>query len=102
MKLKVCGLSKPFEVETCVSLKVNYCGFILNYIKSHRYISLDIAKSLTNINKEKTKFVGVLVKPSEKELDQFSKLNLDYYQLYGNYNPEKLFKIKKKYQKKKI
>ena len=100
MKLKVCGLSKPFEVETCVSLKVNYCGFILNYIKSHRYISLDIAKSLTNINKEKTKFVGVLVKPSEKELDQFSKLNLDYYQLYGNYNPEKLFKIKKKYQKK--
>ena len=31
MKLKVCGLSKPYEVETCVSLQVDYCVFILNY-----------------------------------------------------------------------
>ena len=31
MKLKVCGLSNPIEVETCVSLNVNYCGFILNF-----------------------------------------------------------------------
>ena len=100
MKLKVCGLSNPIEVETCVSLNVNYCGFILNFPKSHRNISLNVAKNLTNINKENTKYVGVLVKPTGEELDQFSKLNLDYYQLYGNYNPEKLFKIKKKYQKK--
>ena len=100
MKLKVCGLSNPIEVETCVELNVDYCGFILNYPQSHRYISLDKAKGLTDINKGKTKYVGVLVKPSENELNQFSKLNLDYFQLYGNYKSDELIKIKEKFKKK--
>ena len=100
MKLKVCGLSNPIEVETCVSLNVNYCGFILNFPKSHRYISLDKAKVLTNIDKGNTKYVGVLVKPSEDQLNQFSELNLDYFQLYGNFHTEKIIKIKEKFKKK--
>ena len=100
MKLKACGLSNPIEVETCVSLNVSYCGFILNYPKSHRHISLNKAKNLTNINKGSTKYVGVLVKPTEEELDQFSRLNLDYFQLYGNFESEQLIKIKEKFKKK--
>ena len=100
MKLKVCGLSNPLEVQTCISLSVDYCGFILNYQKSHRYISLDKAKNLTNISKKNTKFVGVLVKPTNVELNQFSKLNLDYFQLYGNFHPDELIDIRKKFKKK--
>ena len=100
MKIKVCGLSNTIEVETCISLNVNYCGFILNYPKSHRYISLNKAKELTSINKENTKFVGVLVEPTQQELNEFSKLNIDYFQIYGNYNSEKIFNIKEKYKKK--
>ena len=100
MKLKVCGLSKPVEVETCVKNGVDFCGFILNYPKSHRFISLDKAKNLTEIYKENSNFVGVLVKPTEEELANFSKLNLDYFQLYGDYNVEDLKKIKKKFNKK--
>ena len=100
MKLKVCGLSKPVEVETCVKNGVDFCGFILNYPKSHRFISLDKAKNLTEIHKENPNFVGVLVKPTEEELANFSKLNLDYFQLYGDYNVEDLKKIKKKFNKK--
>ena len=98
MKLKVCGLSNSVEVETCVSLNVNYCGFILNYPKSYRNISLDKAKNLTSIKKENTKYVGVLVKPTDEELSQFSKINLDYFQLYGNFSSEELIKIKKKFK----
>ena len=100
MKLKVCGLSNPIEVDTCVSHHVDYCGFILNYPKSHRYISLEKAKKLTNINKGNTKYVGVLVNPTEEELITFSKLNLDYFQLYGNYDSNKLKKLKEKCKKK--
>jgi phosphoribosylanthranilate isomerase len=100
MKLKVCGLSKPIEVETCVSDKVDYCGFILNFPKSHRFITFDKAKDLTKINKGISKFVGVLVKPNEQELDKFSNLNLDYFQLYGDYSDSELFRIKEKYGKK--
>ena len=100
MKLKVCGLSNPVEVESCVSFGVDYCGFILNYPKSHRNISLERAKNLTEINKVNTEYVGVLVNPTEGELDNFSKLNLDYFQLYGNFSLDQLIRIKKKFKKK--
>ena len=100
MKLKACGLSNPIEIETCVSLNVNYCGFILNYPKSHRYISLDKARELTKINKGNTKYVGVLVEPTIKQLNQFSELNFDYFQLYGNFHPDELISIKDKFKKK--
>tara|TARA_B100001063_G_scaffold243624_1_gene274664 strand:- start:571 stop:1188 length:618 start_codon:yes stop_codon:yes gene_type:complete len=100
MKLKACGLSNPIEVETCVSSNVDYCGFILNYPKSHRHISFDKANKLTNINKGNTKYVGVLVKPTEEDLNKFSYLNLDYFQLYGDFNSNAITKIKKKYKKK--
>ena len=100
MKLKVCGLSNAIEVETCVSDKVDYCGFILNFPKSHRFVSFNKAKDLTKINKGNSQFVGVLVKPNEQELDKFSKLNLDYFQLYGDYSNSELNRIKEKYGKK--
>ena len=100
MKLKVCGLSNPVEIETCISSDVDYCGFILNYTKSHRYISLDKAKELTKINKGNTKYVGVLVEPTIEQLNQFSELNFDYFQLYGNFHPDELISIKDKFKKK--
>ncbi len=100
MKLKICGLSKPDDVTTCIRNKVDYCGFILNFPKSHRFITFDKAKDLTKINKGISKFVGVLVKPNEQELDKFSNLNLDYFQLYGDYSDSELFRIKEKYGKK--
>ena len=100
MKLKVCGLSNPIEIETCISSDVDYCGFILNYTKSHRYISLEKAKELTKINKGNTKYVGVLVEPTIEQLNQFSELNFDYFQLYGNFHPDELISIKDKFKKK--
>ena len=100
MKLKICGLSRPSEVETCINNGVDFCGFILNFPKSHRYINNELANKLTNLDKKKSKFVGVLVQPSKKELEKFSKLNLDYFQLYGNYNDDQIFQIKKDFNKK--
>ena len=100
MKLKVCGLSNPIEVETCVKNNVDFCGFILNYVKSHRYITYERAKDILTINKQKTQYVGVLVKPTLKDLEKFSKLNLDYFQLYGQYNNNSLAEIKNKFKKK--
>ena len=100
MKVKVCGLSTAKQVKTCVELGANYCGFILNYPKSHRYIQLEKAKELTNIKKKNTEYVGVLVNPKNKELEKFSKLNIDYFQIYGNFNEQFISKIKSKYKKK--
>ena len=99
MKLKVCGLSNPSEVEICINNNVNFCGFILNYPKSHRYI-YEKAKELLNIDKNKTQLLVSQQNRSLEELKRFSQLNLDYFQLYGQYDNKSLKIIKNKFQKK--
>ena len=100
MKVKICGLSKLSHVKACVDNGADFCGFILNYPKSHRYISFNKADKITKFNKKKTKFVGVLVNPTNDEFQKYSKLNIDYFQIYGNFSKKKLSDIKKKYKKK--
>ena len=102
MQTKVCGLKNAEEVETCVSNNANFCGFILNYKKSHRFIDYQTAERLTQLNKQNTFYVGVLVNPSDEELKKFSNLNLDYFQIYGDYTQEQLNAIKINYKKKVI
>ena len=100
MKLKVCGLSRKKEIITCINHEVEFCGLILNYPKSHRHITFSRARELIKIKRKKTKFVGVLVNPSNKDLKKFSNLKLDYFQLYGKYDNSKLRLIKNKFKKK--
>ena len=100
MKVKICGLSTVEQVKTSINFGANFCGFILNYPKSHRYIQFEKAKELTNIEKKNSKYVAVLVEPKNDELEKFSKLNIDYFQIYGKYNSEAIFNIKSKFKKK--
>ena len=100
MKVKVCGLSTIEQVETCVNHYADFCGFILNYPKSHRYIKYNTADKLTKINKRNAKYVGVLVHPTYEELAKFSKLNIDYFQIYGEYTRDDIKNIKDKFNKK--
>ena len=100
MQVKICGLSKLEHVKSCVELNADFCGFILNYPKSHRFISYKKAKQLSEIKKKNTKYVGVFVNPTGKELEKYSKLNLDYFQIYGNLSSFDIKSIKLKYKKK--
>jgi len=100
MQAKVCGLLTAEQVETCITNGANFCGFILNYKKSHRFINYQTAEQLTNINKKNSSYIGVLVNPSEEELKKFSNLKLDYFQIYGDYTSEQITEIKNKYNKK--
>jgi len=100
MEAKVCGLTTTKQVEECVSYGADFCGFILNYKKSHRFINYQIAANLTRVKKLKTSYVGVLVNPSKEELKIFSSLNLDYFQIYADYSKEQIDEIKNNYKKK--
>ena len=102
MQAKICGLTTAEQVKTCVSHGANFCGFILNYKKSHRFINYQTADQLTQINKKDTFYVGVLVSPTKEELKKFSNLNLDYFQIYGKYSHKQLIEIKNIYKKKLI
>ncbi len=100
MQAKICGLKTADQVENCVEYGADFCGFILNYKKSHRFIDYQTADRLTKINKKNTSFVGVLVNPTIEEIKKFSNLNLDYFQIYGELNIEQIVSIKLKYNKK--
>jgi len=102
MKVKIFGLSTAEQVQTSKKYGADFCGFILNYPKSHRFIEFEKAKELIKIEKKNTKYVAVLVKPNENELEKFSKLNIDYFQIYGNYNSNLISNIKSKFNKKVI
>jgi phosphoribosylanthranilate isomerase len=100
MKVKICGLTTTEQVTYCVEQGANFCGFILNYPKSHRYINYQTAKTLTSVDKKNSSFVGVLVNPKNAELETFAKLNLDYFQIYGDYTKDQIKEFKEKYKKK--
>ena len=52
MQVKVCGLKTAKQVESCVEYGASFCGFILNYKKSHRFIDYQTADYLTKIKKK--------------------------------------------------
>ena len=100
MQAKVCGLTTAEQVKTCVYYNANFCGFILNYSKSHRFINFQMAKELTEVKKKNTSYVGVLVEPKKEDFNTFSNLKLDYFQIYVNLSESEVKDIKAEYKKK--
>ena len=100
MQAKVCGLTTAEQVKTCVDYNANFCGFILNYSKSHRFINFQMAKELTEVKKKNTSYVGVLVEPKKEDFNTLSNLKLDYFQIYGNLSESEVKDIKAEYKKK--
>lgn len=83
MKIKVCGMKNPNNIEELSSLSINYMGFIF-YPKSPRYIA-GLKPEILNILSDSTKRVGVFV--NEKVASLFKtieKYGLDAVQLHGN------------------
>ena len=93
---KICGLSEIIHVEKCIEYGASMCGFILFYPKSHRNLSLDKAKELTSLKHSKFN-VAVMVQPNKSQLESIKNLNFQYYQIYGDQDPDEINKIKKRY-----
>ncbi len=98
---KICGISDPDILNFTINhaFPPKFIGFICNYPKSSRYVEINDLKKLLSINKNKTKFVAVLVKPNNEILEKIKNLPFDYYQLY-DCTPDEIKIIKQKYQKK--
>ena len=98
---KICGISDLKTLNHLINhpYPPSYIGFICNYKKSPRFVQLNKLKELLNINKKKSKFVAVLVKPDDEILEKIKNLNFDYYQLY-DCSPKEIELIKNNYNKK--
>ena len=101
MKSKICGISdlKTLKFLTTHPSSPAFIGFIVNYPKSKRYVEIDELKDLLKIDKKKSFYVAVLVKPDQNILEKIKDLPFDYYQIY-DCEPDEIKKIKKIYNKK--
>ena len=101
MKSKICGISdsKTLIHLTNHSYPPQYIGFIVNYPKSKRFVPHEKLKQILNVDKKKSKYVAVLVKPNENILEEIKDLPFDYYQIYDT-TPSEINLIKQTYKKK--
>jgi phosphoribosylanthranilate isomerase len=98
---KICGISdsKTLEFLTSHPAPPKMIGFICNWPKSKRFVEHDKLKELLKVDKRKSEYVAVLVKPNEDILEKIKDLPFDYYQLY-DCTPAEVKSIKDKYNKK--
>ena len=101
MKSKICGISesKTLKFITTHPSSPEFIGFIVNYPKSKRYVVIDKLKKLLKIDKKKSFYVAVLVKPDQNVLEKIKNLPFDYYQIY-DCEPNEIKRIKETYNKK--
>ena len=98
---KICGISDLDTLNFIInhSYPPQFIGFICNYKKSSRYVEVEKLNELLKLDKKKSKFVAVLVKPDDDILEKIKHLPFDYYQIY-DCKAEEIKEIKQKYNKK--
>ncbi len=98
---KICGISDLDTLNFIINhpYPPKFIGFICNYKKSSRYVEVEKLNNLLKLDKKKSNYVAVLVKPDEAILEEIKHLPFDYYQVY-NCTPEEIKEIKQKYSKK--
>lgn len=84
VKIKICGLKEPEDLEFINKFPVDYVGFI-KYSKSPRYV--ENLKELLGIVK-RAKKVAVFVNPSYEEVKKSLDLGIELIQLHGEESPE--------------
>jgi len=99
---KICGISDLDTLNFIINhpYPPKFIGFICNYKKSSRYVEVEKLNELLKLDKKKSNFVAVLVKPPDETiLEEIKHLPFDYYQIY-DCSTEEIEEIKQKYNKK--
>ena len=92
--VKVCGQTDPEIIKLCIKQGASLIGFIINYPKSPRSISIEQLKSLTKNIPDNIKKVAVMVNPSIDEVKEISNY-CNVIQLHGDETEEFIQQIKK-------
>ena len=98
---KICGISDLDTLNFIINhpYPPQFIGFICNYKKSSRYVEVEKLNELLKLDKKKSSFVAVLVKPDDDILEKIKHLPFDYYQIY-DCTAEEMKEIKQKYNRK--
>ena len=91
--VKVCGMKDPKLIDTAIENGASYIGFIVNYPKSPRSISVSELQNLTKQIPDHIKKVAVMVNPEIKEVKQIEN-DCDFVQLHGDETNDEIKQIK--------
>ena len=83
-KVKICGLSRPEDIEAVNAYGADYAGFVF-FEKSKRNVSYEKAEMLIKELKKNPKIqsVAVCVSPSQDEVGRFNDMGFDFIQIHG-------------------
>ncbi|MBR6091025.1 MAG: phosphoribosylanthranilate isomerase [Anaerolineaceae bacterium] len=88
-QIKICGLFRDCDTAYVNEAKPDYAGFILNFPKSHRNLSIERAAELRKQLTPEIKAVGVFVdQPAETVIQAAQIVPLDVIQLHGHEDNE--------------
>ena len=91
--VKVCGMKDPKLIHTAIENGASYIGFIVNYPKSPRSISVHELQNLTKQIPNHIKKVAVMVNPKIEEAKQIEN-DCDFVQLHGDETNDEIQQIK--------
>ena len=91
--VKVCGMKDPKLIHTAIENGASYIGFIVNYPKSPRSISISELQNLTKQIPGHIKKVAVMINPKIEEAKQIEN-DCDFVQLHGDETNNDIKKIK--------
>jgi len=91
--VKVCGMKDPKLIDTAIKNGASYIGFIVNYPKSPRSISINELQNLTKQIPDHIKKVAVMVNPRIEEVKQIAN-DCDFVQLHGDETNDVIQQIK--------
>ncbi len=88
IKLKVCGMRNPQNIQDLVTLQPDFIGFIF-FPKSPRYVGLDWDEAIAKSIPSSVKKIGVFVNEAVEQIILLAtKYQLDGIQLHGSETPE--------------
>lgn len=97
MKIKICGLFREIDIDFANEAKPDFAGFVLNFPKSHRNISLDKVALLKNRLSAEIQSVGVFVDAPIDYIEEAAKRKIiDIVQLHGSENADYIAELKKR------
>lgn len=95
-KIKICGLSRPTDIEWVNEAQPDYCGFIINVAKSKRNITPSVLCSLRSRLDETIIPVGVFVdEPQDTIISLVCDHTLSAVQLHGSEDETYIANLKK-------
>jgi phosphoribosylanthranilate isomerase len=93
VEAKICGLKDPAALAAVVKGGARYAGFVF-YPPSPRNVKAAEAAALVAMLPERITPVGVMVDPSDAEIDAvIGEVDLDVLQLHGSESPERVSAI---------